>query len=193
MTLVNFTVKESGLEEQLLGIVVQKEEPNLEKSKNDLVVKISTSKKRLIELEDEILKKLSESDKPLLENLALIQTLQSSKEIADDVKQKLEVTEQTMKRVDDARENYRKCGAESSLLFFVLYDLNQIDPMYQFSLEWYIDLFKTSIDKSKDGPIVDSVQDRIKHILKFHRLAVYRVLADPSLKSINSYYHYRLQ
>jgi dynein heavy chain len=35
--LVNFTVKESGLEEQCLGIVVRKEQPNLENTKNDVV------------------------------------------------------------------------------------------------------------------------------------------------------------
>jgi len=39
--LVNFTVKESGLEEQCLGIVVKKEQPNLENTKNDVVSRIA--------------------------------------------------------------------------------------------------------------------------------------------------------
>ena len=33
-----------------------------------------------------------------------------------------------MKRIDDTRETYRPCGKVASILFFVLNDLNKIDP-----------------------------------------------------------------
>lgn len=95
----------------------------------------------LIELEDKILRMLSESKVNLLEDVTLISTLQTSKETSDEVKQNLEQAEQTMKRIDDTRETYRPCGKVASILFFVLNDLNKIDPMYQFSLEWYKKLF----------------------------------------------------
>lgn len=42
-----------------------------------------------------------------------------------------------MKKIDDTRETYRACGKQSAILYFVLNDLNKIDPMYQFSLDWY--------------------------------------------------------
>ena len=54
--IVNFAVKEQGLEAQLLGIVVRKERPELEESKDKLVVNIAESKKKLKDLEDEILR-----------------------------------------------------------------------------------------------------------------------------------------
>lgn len=73
--LINFTVKESGLEEQLLGIVVRHEEPTLERNKAEFVMKIAKSKKQLIELEDQILHKLQESKVSLLEDEDLVQTL----------------------------------------------------------------------------------------------------------------------
>lgn len=38
--IVNFAVKESGLEAQLLNTVVKNERPDLDKQKNDLVVKV---------------------------------------------------------------------------------------------------------------------------------------------------------
>ena len=53
--IVNFAVKEQGLEAQLLGIVVRKERPDLEESKDKLVFSIAQSKQKLIDLEDEIL------------------------------------------------------------------------------------------------------------------------------------------
>lgn len=54
--IVNFAVKEQGLEAQLLGIVVRKERPELEEQKDKLVVNIASSKKKLAVLEDEILR-----------------------------------------------------------------------------------------------------------------------------------------
>ena len=54
--IVNFAVKEQGLEAQLLGIVVRKERPELEEQKDKLVVSIAQSKKKLANLEDEILR-----------------------------------------------------------------------------------------------------------------------------------------
>jgi dynein heavy chain len=63
---VNFAVKKDGLEAQLLGIVVQKEEPNLEKQKSELVIRVAAGKRQLVELEDQILKLLSESTGSLL-------------------------------------------------------------------------------------------------------------------------------
>ena len=46
----------SGLEAQLLGIVVRKERPDLEEQKDSLVRSIAAGKKKLVELEDEILR-----------------------------------------------------------------------------------------------------------------------------------------
>jgi hypothetical protein len=45
-----------GLEAQLLGIVVRKEKPELEEQKDNLVLSIAGNKKKLQELEDEILR-----------------------------------------------------------------------------------------------------------------------------------------
>ena len=46
----------TGLEAQLLGIVVRKERPELEEQKDRLVVNIAEGKKKLADLEDEILR-----------------------------------------------------------------------------------------------------------------------------------------
>merc|ERR1719453_391336 len=81
----------------------------------------------------------------LLEDVALIDTLKVSKEKADEVKSTLEQAEIILKKVDDTREQYRHCGRQASILYFVLNDLNKINSMYQFSLDWYKELFDRSI------------------------------------------------
>lgn len=44
VAIVNFTVKESGLEEQCVGIVVSNVNKQLEKSKNEQITKIAENK-----------------------------------------------------------------------------------------------------------------------------------------------------
>merc|ERR1719506_1233615 len=152
-TIVNFIVVLQGLTDQLLGVVVMKEEPRLEEQKNELVMQVSKGKNRLVELENEILRLLNESKGSLLDDLNLINTLQESKTISEAVSEQVRTAELTMEKIDAARENYRLAGSRSAVLFFVLNDLVSIDPMYQFALDAYTVLFIQSIEKSADKKI----------------------------------------
>lgn len=38
-------------------------------------------------------------------------------------------------KINEAREHYRPVAVRSSLLYFIMNDLNKINPMYQFSLK----------------------------------------------------------
>ncbi|KAJ3079413.1 Dynein heavy chain 2, axonemal [Rhizoclosmatium hyalinum] len=170
-TIVNFAVKEKGLEDQLLGIVVRREKPELEEQKNALVSNVAAAKRKLVELEDEILYLLSTAQGSLLDDEKLVNTLQSSKSIAEEVTQQLVVSEQTEKRIDAAREGYRPSAKRASILYFVLNDLATVDPMYQFSLDAYVDLFEKSIGKSKR---FEDLGERITSLNEYHTYAVYK-------------------
>ena len=50
-------------------------------------------------------------------------------------------------------------------------DMGRIDPMYQFSLDAYIELFNNSIDKSLKHPKLD---ERINFLNDYHTYAVYQ-------------------
>lgn len=54
-----------------------------------------------------------------------------------------------MKKINETRDSFRPCGRIAAALFFVLLDLYKINPMYQFSLEWYRSIFKMSIADAK--------------------------------------------
>ncbi|XP_005399515.1 PREDICTED: dynein heavy chain 2, axonemal isoform X2 [Chinchilla lanigera] len=170
-TIVNFAVKEQGLEAQLLGIVVRKERPELEEQKDSLVINIAAGKRKLKELEDEILRLLNEATGSLLDDVQLVNTLQTSKVTASEVTEQLETSETTEINIDMAREAYRPCAQRASVLFFVLNDMGCIDPMYQFSLDAYISLFILSIDKSHRS---NKLEDRIDYLNDYHTYAVYR-------------------
>jgi len=45
---------------------------------------------------------------------------------------------------------FRGVGKKAAALYFVLFDLNIVDPMYQFSLSWYKLLFLESIKAANE-------------------------------------------
>ncbi|XP_063992490.1 dynein axonemal heavy chain 2 [Diachasmimorpha longicaudata] len=170
-TLCNFAIKEQGLEAQLLGIVVRREKPQLEEQKDNLVLTIAKGRRTLRELEDRILQLLTVASGPLLEDLDLLNTLQSAKVTSVSVEESLITSEKTEQEIDKARGEYRTCSQRAATLFFVLNDMSHVDPMYQFSLDSYIVLFKISIDKS---PRSVQLNERIDILNDYHTYAVYK-------------------
>ncbi|XP_075914114.1 dynein axonemal heavy chain 2-like [Petromyzon marinus] len=170
-TIVNFAVKEQGLEAQLLAIVVRREKPDLEEQKDSLVLAIAAGKSKLQELEDEILRLLNESQGSLLDDPQLVNALQASKVTAGEVAEQLAVSEHTEAKIDAAREGYRACAQRASVLFFVVTDMGRVDPMYQFSLASYLSLFDLSIEKSQRSP---KLEQRIVNLNSHHTYSVYR-------------------
>ena len=52
-----------------------------------------------------------------------------------------------MRKILNARENYRPLAKIASRLFFIINDFQKLDNMYQFALDQYIQLFTTNIMK----------------------------------------------
>ena len=134
VTLLNFMITPEGLEDQLLGIVVAKERPELEEEKSRLVLEAAENKRILKEIEDKILKTLSESQGNILDDQSAIDILGSSKRVSDDIGAKQVIADATTKKLDDIREGYQPVAYRSSILFFSIAAMASIDPMYQFSL-----------------------------------------------------------
>ena len=74
------------------------------------------------------------------------------------------IAEETEKKIDDTRMGYTPIAVHSSILFFCIADLANIEPMYQYSLTWYINLFVASIDNSeKSDEVVQRLQNLKEH------------------------------
>ena len=154
---------------------MQKEQPTLESQKAELTMRVAQGKKKLVDLEDEILRLLSETKGSLLDDESLVNTLQSSKTTSEEVTAQLKVAEETEIKIDVAREGYRAAAIRSSIAYFVLDDMSRVDAMYQFSLDAYVTLFNQSMDLSRDpNPSkVVPVPERCRQINAYHTLAVY--------------------
>ena len=152
VNLLNFMATPDGLEDQMLGIVVKQEKPELEKQREELVISDAANKKTLKGIEDTILHLLAVSEGNILDDQHLIDTLAASqvtsKEIADQVK----AAAKTQELIRQVRASYQPVAYRVAQLFFCVADLASVDPMYQYSLDFYIGLLTMSIERAKQSP-----------------------------------------
>nr|WAW84833.1 axonemal dynein heavy chain reconstructed 1 [Halisarca dujardinii] len=169
--LLNFMITPLGLEDQLLGIVVAKERPDLQEKKNQLILESAENKKQLKEIEDKILQVLSSSQGNILEDETAINVLSSSKVLSEEISAKQEIASATEKEIDNARNGYKPVAVHSSILFFCISDLANIEPMYQYSLTWFINLFIQSI---ADSDKCEELAGRIEALNNHFTGSIYR-------------------
>ncbi|XP_017759468.1 PREDICTED: dynein heavy chain 3, axonemal [Eufriesea mexicana] len=171
VTLLNFMITPQGLQDQLLGIVVAKELPVLEERKNQLIVEGANNKRILEEIENQILEVLSASEGNILEDETAITILSTSKTLAEDIEAKQEVAAKTAIEIDNARNEYKPVSGHGSVLFFCISELGNIDPMYQYSLPWFIHLYEMSIANSERSK---NLKVRIENLNTYFTASIYR-------------------
>lgn len=171
VSLLNFTITMKGLEEQLLGVVVLKEMPDLAAKKNELVISNAEGKRQLYEIENQILYLLSHSQGNILDDTNLIETLASAKQTSAAVMAKMKEAEETEKEIDARSDGYRPVAFRAALLFFCIADLSLVDPMYQYSLTWFTGLFVRGIQSAK---ISSTLEGRLKNLNDYFTYSVYK-------------------
>lgn len=171
VSLLNFTITPQGLEDQLLGAFVVTELPELEDRKNALMLANARNRKELADIENRILFLLSNSKGNILDDEELIETLSSSKVKSQDISAQVKDAEATEKEIDATRERYRPVAFRASVLYFCITDLASVDPMYQYSLPWFTNLFVAGIRASAPA---DDIAARIGNLNTYFTASVYR-------------------
>lgn len=169
VTLLNFVITNDGLQDQLLSITVTRERPDLETEKNQLIIQGAENKRQLKEIEDKILEVLS-AEGNILEDETGVQVLSSSKTLSNEINEKQSVAEVTERQIDAARLGYTSIAKHATVLFFTIVDLANIDPMYQYSLSWFVNLFTNAIDNTEK---VDDLDQRLSELTNYFTYSLY--------------------
>ena len=140
VTLINFVITKEGLNDQLLGILVKLERPELEEARDRLITQSAEDARIQQELEQKILQVLKDATN-ILEDASAIEILTQAKKKSNEILENQKVAEVTRKNITEARSKYIKASEEASCLFFCIAELVNIDPMYQYSLPYFINLF----------------------------------------------------
>ncbi|KRX08296.1 P-loop containing nucleoside triphosphate hydrolase [Pseudocohnilembus persalinus] len=169
VTIINFSITFEGLQDQLMSDVMKNEKPEIEQQRDETIVTIANSKKQLQEAQDKILQLLAEAKGMILDDVELIQTLETSKKQSAEIKVKLEETEIIEKQINESRDLYVSISVRGTILYFVISDLAGIDPMYQFSLQYFKKLFNNAMQTTKECNVLEErltlLKDNITRVI----------------------------
>ena len=188
-SIIDFTVTMRGLEEQLLGRAILTERQELESERVKLMEEVTANQKKMKELEDTLLYRLTTTKGSLVDDESLIevsfflsrilhmaknflsQMLQTTKKTAEEVSQNLKVAAETETKINLAREEYRPVASRGSVLYFLIVELSMVNVMYQTSLQQFLGIFDLSMAHSAKSPVTVK---RINNIIQYLTFEAFR-------------------
>ncbi|KAL4128830.1 hypothetical protein PRIC2_007810 [Phytophthora ramorum] len=168
---VDFTVTQKGLEEQLLAQVIRQEQRSLEEQLERVQCELNANAKALVALDALLLERLSASKANLLDDVELVSVLANTKAKATEVNDKILAAEEVKRGIDEKREHYRPVAARGSVLYFGIVDFAAVNAMYQTSLDQFLQLFVRAIEEAERSTLASK---RVMYILETLTYIVFR-------------------
>ena len=141
VTFVNFTVTRSSLQSQCLNQVLKAERPDIDEKRSDLLKLQGEFHVKLRQLEKSLLQALNDSKGKILDDDNVISTLEKLKNEAAEISRKVEETDKVMAEVDAVSQQYMPLSQACSSIFFTLEALHQVHFLYQYSLQFFLDIY----------------------------------------------------
>ena len=149
VSLINFTTTQEGLSDLLMNNLIEVERDDLDKKRIQIMEANAANTKKLKEIEDEILQIVSNAGSDILDDNVAIDTLQRAQKTSANIEQQMAQSEKTEKQIAAFREKFSTVSDRAALLYFCASDFAVVDPMYQFSLKWFVNIFKNAIQQSE--------------------------------------------
>jgi dynein heavy chain 1, cytosolic len=140
-TFVNFTITQSSLQTQSLNEVLKSERPEVDERRRNLIRMQGDFNTNLRRLEKKLLQALNESRGNILDDDHVIETLETLKKEAAAISKKMLETEGVMADVEKITQEYGGIAKACSAVFAILEQLRHLHHSYQFSLQYFVDIF----------------------------------------------------
>ena len=157
VTLINFTTTQDGLTDLLLNNLIEVEREDLDIKRIQIMEESAENAKKIKEIEEEILKIVSNAGSDILEDDVAVDTLTRAQKTSANIEQQIQASVKTEQQISQFKEKFEVVAKRASLLYFCISDFSVIDPMYQFSLKWFVSLFRTAIQHSDHPENLDAM------------------------------------
>uniref|UniRef100_T1JGT9 Dynein heavy chain, cytoplasmic n=1 Tax=Strigamia maritima TaxID=126957 RepID=T1JGT9_STRMM len=141
VTFVNFTVTRSSLQSQCLNQVLKAQRPDIDQKRSDLLKLQGEFHLRLRQLEKSLLQALNDAKGRILDDDSVITTLETLKLEAAEISEKVEKTDKVMAEIEAVSQQYMPLSQACSSIYFTMESLNQVHFLYQYSLQFFLDIF----------------------------------------------------
>ncbi|XP_059178510.1 cytoplasmic dynein 1 heavy chain 1-like isoform X2 [Physella acuta] len=141
VTFVNFTVTRSSLQSQCLNQVLKAERPDVDEKRSDLLKLQGEFQLRLRQLEKSLLQSLNDVKGKILDDDSILSHLETLKTEAAEVAKKVEETDVVMAEVETVSQQYEPLAMSCSSIYFTLEALQQVHFLYQYSLQFFLEIF----------------------------------------------------
>ncbi|KAL6445584.1 hypothetical protein ACFW04_000844 [Cataglyphis niger] len=173
-SVIDFTVTMKGLEDQLLGRVILTERKELETERTQLIADVTANNRKIKELETSLLHRLGTVQGSLIEDVELMEVLNTTKQTSEEINEKLNIAKDTELKINTAREEFRPIATRGSVLYFLICDMPHVNCMYQTSLVQFLERFDISMERSEKSLIN---QRRIAYIIEYLTYEIFKYKA----------------
>ncbi|RDD45872.1 Dynein heavy chain 5, axonemal [Trichoplax sp. H2] len=165
LSVIELSHSTQGLEELLLDFFMQKEKTRIDEDSTQIAEEMIAIYNRLETIEQNMLELLSCNNK-LLHDLTMTKKLTSLKKAYDEAIENQARVKVNEDNIINTRQHYRPVAKRGAVLFNVSKQMALVNPMYQISLDQFLNMYSTSILHS-DRTVVKAVVDRLTQLVFF--------------------------
>ncbi len=107
-----------------------------------------------------MLYKLANAKGDILDDIALIENLEYSKKLSNEIAEKVAIAKTTEAKINETSENYRPVANRGALFYFLLSDLPKIHSFYKYSLDSFISVLHRAIDSISVNKLFSDVSKK---------------------------------
>lgn len=177
VTLVNFSVTQSGLQSQSLAKVLKSERPDIDEQRSDFLKAQGEFDVHLRRLQRQLLTVISESEGNLLDNDTVVQKLEKVKTEAAAISAKTAEAHGVMSQIHTITQQYELVARSCTIIYAILSQMSRINRLYQFTLPYFVTVFEGVLASFRSNTIVTDQKERIDAIVRALFIATYRQIS----------------
>eukprot|EP01155_Anaeramoeba_flamelloides_P010253 Anaeramoba_flamelloidesa325155_517.p1 GENE.a325155_517~~a325155_517.p1 ORF type:complete len:3661 (-),score=1024.13 a325155_517:18-11000(-) len=146
VTFCNFTVTLASLQSQCLNHTLKTERPDIDEARSNVLKLQGEFKLQIRKLEKELLNTLQRVEGSILDDNTVLNSLVKLKKQADEINKKALEADKTWDEIEKISNLYQPFSLATSRMYFVLEQMSIVHFLYQFSLNFFLEIFKKVVN-----------------------------------------------